>query len=73
LSLNLKSKKVVSIVVLVAALLVAVLSQASVVNAQTDTSAIVIIQPSVGGSTNPAAGTYSYENGLCFPLLGYFR
>jgi hypothetical protein len=48
---------------LTTALLIAVFSQALIVaNAQTDV-ATVIIQPSMGGTTNPASGTYMYPNG----------
>jgi len=34
----------------------------------TNDTAIVIIEPSIGGTTNPAAGTYAYPNGTNFVL-----
>ena len=49
--------------VLLAALAVAVLSQnANVTRAQSDV-AVVIVMPTLGGTTNPVAGEYSYANG----------
>jgi hypothetical protein len=51
--------------VILATLLIVILSQS--VNAQTDV-ATVVIPSSVGGTTDPAPGTYTYPNGTAFIL-----
>jgi hypothetical protein len=58
-----RKKTTIYLTLLAATLLLAVMSQnAFVANAQTDV-ANVIIQPAIGGTTNPAAGNYTYPNG----------
>jgi len=57
----------ISIILLAAALMLAALSQTTV-NAQETTDAIVIIQPSQGGTTDPTPGTYTYPNGTDITL-----
>ena len=58
-----KQATTTTLILLATTLLIAVFSQAiTVANAQDDT-ATVIIQPSMGGTTSPALGTYTYPNG----------
>ena len=57
-----------SLILLIATMLFIILSQAIIVaNAQGD-EAVVIIQPSIGGTTDPASGTTTYANGTNFVL-----
>jgi hypothetical protein len=68
LNINLKTEKTFAVAVLILALMLAVLSQTLSVNAQTE-SANVVIVPSLGGTTNPSPGTYTYDNGSIISLV----
>jgi len=55
-----------SLILLVAIMLLAALSQAILVaNAQTDVATVIML-PSIGGTTDPPAGTHEYANGTTF-------
>ncbi len=76
LKTNIKRMSTLSLIALVTTILLAAISQSVLLaSAQTDV-ATVIIQPSTGGTTDPASGTYTYANGTQFtftatPDAGY--
>jgi hypothetical protein len=66
MSRNLKHTTVLSIILLAAAMLTA-LCMTFTASAQSDVATVVVL-PSVGGTTNPVAGTYEYANGTIIQL-----
>ncbi len=68
MSRNFKHRNAISLILLTTALIVTIFSQSlSIVSAQT-TDATVVILPTTGGTTSPAAGTYTYPNGTMITL-----
>lgn len=69
--LNLKNMHMIPVtfaIILVLALVLAVAGQMNlIVNAQSD-DAVVVIQPSIGGTTEPATGTHTYPSGTVITL-----
>lgn len=65
-----KKSKLATIVLilLTSTMLLTVLSQNIMVNAQDDEATVVVLS-SVGGTTNPAQGTYNYANGTPITLI----
>ena len=63
-----KRKATISIVFLATALILGVLSQAIMFASAQDDVATIIVDPSIGGTTDPLPGTYTYGNDTNFAL-----